>query len=209
MAYILETATLTEVLRDTMCEGLPPKLEDGNNIVWSRAIVKVKKNNGKGCFCVAINDGFGNPVIKKIYGTPSGVVKILAIHPLVVLEKKDLPVFATISQKIDFLVDNGYTRALLEHKNEECIQGLIYQYCIREQNKNVAHELNYNQLSENEVITTNKNPSLFDETQEDFYFKKPSKQAVEQEIKINNNNKTIDNNEEKPKRRGRKKKSER
>ena len=133
---MLEQETLTAVLQFTGCTELPAALKDGD--IYVRAIAKVKKANNHETMCVIVNDGEGNPIIKKDFGSISMIKEIVEIYPLSVLESDSIPDFRKKKDIVRFLVNLGETESHVERlassKEEEdkaALKALIYKHCIK------------------------------------------------------------------------------
>ena len=133
---MLEKETLTAVLQFTGCTELPAALKEGD--IYVRAIAKVKKANNHETMCVIVNDGEGNPIIKKDFGSISMIKEIVEIYPLSVLESDSIPDFRKKKDIVRFLVNLGETESHVERlassKEEEdkaALKALIYKHCIK------------------------------------------------------------------------------
>lgn len=147
---MLEKETLTAVLQFTGCTELPAALKEGD--IYVRAIAKVKKANNHETMCVIVNDGTGNPIIKKDFGSISMIKDIVEIYPLSVLESDSIPYFRKKKDIVNFLVRLGETESDVERlassKEEEdksALKALVYKHCIklqiqRENAKSTAQE---------------------------------------------------------------------
>ena len=147
---MLEKETLTAVLQFTGCTELPAALKEGD--IYVRAIAKVKKANNHETMCVIVNDGTGNPIIKKDFGSISMIKEIVEIYPLSVLESDSIPYFRKKKDIVNFLVRLGETESDVERlassKEEEdkaTLKALVYKHCIklqiqRENAKSAAQE---------------------------------------------------------------------
>ena len=133
---MLEQETLTAVLQFTGCTELPAALKEGD--IYVRAIAKVKKANNHETMCVIVNDGEGNPIIKKDFGSISMIKEIVEIYPLSVLESDSIPDFRSKKNIVSFLVNLGenesYVEQLAASKSDEdkaALKSLVYKHCIR------------------------------------------------------------------------------
>ena len=133
---MLEKETLTAVLQFTGCTELPAALKEGD--IYVRAIAKVKKANNHETMCVIVNDGTGNPIIKKDFGSISMIKEIVEIYPLSVLESDSIPDFRKKKDIVGFLVRLGETESHVEKlassKEEEdkaALKALVYKHCIK------------------------------------------------------------------------------
>ena len=133
---MLEKETLTAVLQFTGCTELPAALKEGD--IYVRAIAKVKKANNHETMCVIVNDGEGNPIIKKDFGSISMIKEIVEIYPLSVLESDSIPDFRSKKNIVSFLVSLGenesYVDRLAASKSDDdkaALKSLVYKHCIR------------------------------------------------------------------------------
>lgn len=133
---MFEKETLTAVLQFTGCTELPSALKEGD--IYVRAIAKVKKANNHETMCVIVNDGEGNPIIKKDFGSISMIKEIVEIYPLSVLESDSIPDFRKKKDIVSFLVRLGETESNVEQlaasKSDEdkaALKALIYKHCIK------------------------------------------------------------------------------
>ena len=157
---MLEKETLTEVLQFTGCTELPASLKEGD--IYVRAIAKVKKANNHETMCVIVNDGEGNPIIKKDFGSISMIKEIIEIYPLSVLESDSIPDFRKKKDIVNFLVRLGETESKVESlaasKSDEdraALKALVYKHCIklqieRENKKSVLPERSSDTSEESE-----------------------------------------------------------
>ena len=133
---MLERETLTAVLQFTGCTELPDALKEGD--IYVRAIAKVKKANNHETMCVIVNDGEGNPIIKKDFGSISMIKEILEIYPLSVLESDSIPDFRSKKNIVSFLVRLGETESHVEKlasskadEDKAALKALVYKHCIK------------------------------------------------------------------------------
>ena len=133
---MLEKETLTAVLQLTGCTELPSALKDGD--IYVRAIAKVKKANNHETMCVIVNDGTGNPIIKKDFGSISMIKEIVEIYPLSVLESDSIPDFRKKKDIVSFLVRLGETESHVEKlasskedEDKAALKALVYKHCIK------------------------------------------------------------------------------
>ena len=147
---MLEKETITAVLQFTGCTELPAALKEGD--IYVRAIAKVKKANNHETMCVIVNDGTGNPIIKKDFGSISMIKEIVEIYPLSVLESDSIPDFRKKKDIVSFLVRLGETESHVEKlasskedEDKAALKALVYKHCIklqiqRENAKSIAQE---------------------------------------------------------------------
>ena len=133
---MLEKETLTAVLQFTGCTELPAALKEGD--IYVRAIAKVKKANNHETMCVIVNDGTGNPIIKKDFGSISMIKEIVEIYPLSVLESDSIPDFRKKKDIVSFLVRLGETESHVEklasskeEEDKDALKALVYKHCIK------------------------------------------------------------------------------
>ena len=170
---MLERENLTAVLQFTGCTELPAALKEGD--IYVRAIAKVKKANNHETMCVIVNDGTGNPIIKKDFGSISMIKEIVEIYPLSVLESDSIPYFRKKKDIVNFLVNLGETESDVERlassKEEEdkaALKALVYKHCIklqiqRENAKSAAQEKPVTNVLDTEDSETPTEPNV-DET---------------------------------------------
>lgn len=133
---MLEKETLTDVLQFTGCTELPSALKEGD--IYVRAIAKVKKANNHETMCVIVNDGTGNPIIKKDFGSISMIKEIVEIYPLSVLESDSIPYFRKKKDIVNFLVNLGENESDVERlasskedEDKAALKALVYKHCIK------------------------------------------------------------------------------
>lgn len=133
---MLEKETLTAVLQFTGCTELPAALKEGD--IYVRAIAKVKKANNHETMCVIVNDGTGNPIIKKDFGSISMIKEIVEIYPLSVLESDSIPYFRKKKDIVNFLVNLGENESDVERlasskedEDKAALKALVYKHCIK------------------------------------------------------------------------------
>ena len=133
---MIEKETITAVLQFTGCTELPAALKDGD--IYVRAIAKVKKANNHETMCVIVNDGTGNPIIKKDFGSISMIKDIVEIYPLSVLESDSIPDFRKKKDIVSFLVRLGETESHVEKlasskadEDKAALKALVYKHCIK------------------------------------------------------------------------------
>ena len=88
--------------------------------------------------CVIVNDGEGNPIIKKDFGSISMIKDIVEIYPLSVLESDSIPDFRKKKDIVSFLVRLGETESNVEQlaaskadEDKAALKALIYKHCIK------------------------------------------------------------------------------
>ena len=133
---MIEKETITAVLQFTGCTELPAALKEGD--IYVRAIAKVKKANNHETMCVIVNDGTGNPIIKKDFGSISMIKEIVEIYPLSVLESDSIPDFRKKKDIVSFLVRLGETESHVEKlasskadEDKAALKALVYKHCIK------------------------------------------------------------------------------
>lgn len=143
---MLEKETLVEVLNYAKCPELPAPLK--KNEIWVRAIAKVKKANNHETMCLVENDGEGNPIIKKDFGSLSIISSFEEIYPLSLLSSNMLPDFRKKKDLGLFLKQHGYNPdevdALVESKEDEdkaTLKRLVIKICVQNQLSRELHDL--------------------------------------------------------------------
>lgn len=151
---MIEKETITAVLQFTGCTELPAALKEGD--IYVRAIAKVKKANNHETMCVIVNDGTGNPIIKKDFGSISMIKEIVEIYPLSVLESDSIPDFRKKKDIVSFLVRLGETESHVEKlasskedEDKAALKALVYKHCIKLQ---IARE-NAKSTSQSKPVT--------------------------------------------------------
>lgn len=99
--------TLQLALQKSGLRALPKALSANDNKIWLNAIVLVQKM-GIENYCMAVNDGNGNPSITQDFGQCIAISKILSIHPIEVLDRKYTPDLRSDKQIVEFLSKNGH-----------------------------------------------------------------------------------------------------
>ena len=164
---MLEKETLTAVLQFTGCTELPAALKEGD--IYVRAIAKVKKANNHETMCVIVNDGTGNPIIKKDFGSISMIKEIVEIYPLSVLESDSIPDFRKKKDIVSFLVRLGETESHVEKlasskedEDKSALKALVYKHCIKLQ---IARE-NAKSTAQAKPVTPVVEPETYENTTE-------------------------------------------
>ena len=164
---MLEKETLTAVLQFTGCTELPAALKEGD--IYVRAIAKVKKANNHETMCVIVNDGTGNPIIKKDFGSISMIKEIVEIYPLSVLESDSIPDFRKKKDIVSFLVRLGETESHVEKlatskedEDKAALKALVYKHCIKLQ---IARE-NAKSTAQAKPVTPVVEPETYENTTE-------------------------------------------
>ena len=85
--------SLIDALSWASLRSLPE--EDTRENVWIRAIAKVSKRDGSTSYVAMCKDKNGKPTIVKDFGTASGIVETISIHPYQLLETTRVPKFKT------------------------------------------------------------------------------------------------------------------
>ena len=172
---MLEKETITAVLQLTGCTELPAALKEGD--IYVRAIAKVKKANNHETMCVIVNDGEGNPIIKKDFGSISMIKEIVEIYPLSVLDSDSIPDFRKKKDIVRFLVNLGETESHVERlassKEEEdkaALKALIYKHCIKLQ---IERE-NAKSAAQAKTVAPVVEPETYETTTETNVYEKPN-----------------------------------
>ena len=76
-----EEKTLSEALSFARIGKLPEEYKVGSTKIWTRAVVKVKKLNGRTNYALAMNDGNGSPRIVRDFGDMVAIKSVVAIYP--------------------------------------------------------------------------------------------------------------------------------
>ena len=175
---MLEKETLTAVLQFTGCTELPAALKEGD--IYVRAIAKVKKANNHETMCVIVNDGTGNPIIKKDFGSISMIKEIVEIYPLSVLESDSIPAFRKKKDIVSFLVRLGETESHVEKlasskedEDKSALKALVYKHCIklqiaRENAKSAAQAKTVAPVVESETYETTTETNVNENTNQEY-----------------------------------------
>ena len=120
--------TLGECLSKLGIRSLPKPIADGDNKIWIRAVVLVSKG-GLEEYCIAANDGDGNPTITQDFGTCRAISRIISVHPVECFSGYDIiPPLKSDKAILTYLCKNAYghdeIEGLLskENKTEEQIK---------------------------------------------------------------------------------------
>lgn len=70
---------LLQALKDIRWADLPKAIDTNYKDTWLKAIVKVRRTNGEESFCLAVNDGNGNPRFIRDYGATSIIAEVVSI----------------------------------------------------------------------------------------------------------------------------------
>ena len=164
---MIEKETITAVLQFTGCTELPAALKEGD--IYVRAIAKVKKSNNHETMCVIVNDGTGNPIIKKDFGSISMIKEIVEIYPLSVLESDSIPDFRKKKDIVSFLIRLGETESHVEKlasskedEDKAALKALVYKHCIKLQ---IARE-NAKSTAQAKPVTPVVEPETYENTTE-------------------------------------------
>ena len=116
-----EQISMTDALAYVHLKELPNKWEDKTKI-WIMAIVKVTKVNARSNYAIAINNGDGNPVITKDFGTSAMIARVDEIYPYKYLNTVSMPDLRNKQDIINYLGNYGYdvenVKYLLSTKNK-------------------------------------------------------------------------------------------
>lgn len=112
-----EEKTLAEAMSYAKVPKLPEEYKATGIKIWARAIVKVKKYNGRSNYALAVNDGSGSPRIVKDFGEMIGIKTFEAIYPYEYVTDEKMPSLRNKKDIIAFLGVYGY--------NEDDITALL------------------------------------------------------------------------------------
>lgn len=158
---MIEKQTIVDVLNYLKYPELPAPLK--KNDVWVTAIAKVKKANNHETMCIVENDGEGNPIIKKDFGSLSVIISVIEIYPLTLLDANMMPDFRKKKDLGEFLKRNRihaeYVDRLVESKDDEdkaMLKKLVIKTCIKNQLDREKHERKINDKAskKEEVVET-------------------------------------------------------
>jgi hypothetical protein len=112
--------TLQQCLQQLGLTELPAPINGSTDYIWVRGIVCVQKTNGTKAYCIAHNNG-KEMLIKRDFGAPAKVDRVLEIYPLEQILKTRL--LSDVNDKagtLRTLCDWGYSReAVIELMTEE------------------------------------------------------------------------------------------
>ena len=133
---MLDNETPTALLQLTGCTQLPAALKEGDTYVRASAHAHTANNHEP--MCVIVNDGEGNPIIKKDFGSISMIKELVEIYPLSVLESDSIPDFRKKKDIVSFLVRLGETESHVEKlasskadEDKAALKALVYKHCIK------------------------------------------------------------------------------
>ena len=109
--------TLAEAMSYAKVPKLPEEYKATGMKIWVRAIVKVKKYNGRSNYALAVNDGSGSPRVVKDFGEMVGIKTFEAIYPYEYVTDEKMPSLRNKKDIIAFLSVYGY--------NEDDITALL------------------------------------------------------------------------------------
>ncbi len=103
-----EEKTLADALSYAKVVELPAEYKATSMKIWARAIVKVKKYNGRCNYALAINDGSGSPRVVKDFGEMVGIKTFEGIYPYEYVTDEKMPSLRNKKDIIAFLAMYGY-----------------------------------------------------------------------------------------------------
>ena len=95
---------------------MPAELEEGRTD-WVKALVLVRKYNGRENYALAINEGGAMPSVVKDFGSSCGIQSVLRIYPYAFLAEKYRPNLRNKDEIVTYLVGHG--------EDEETIRQLL------------------------------------------------------------------------------------
>ena len=95
---------------------MPAELEEGRTD-WVKALVLVRKYNGRENYALAINEGGAMPSVVKDFGSSCGIQSVLRIYPYAFLSEKYRPNLRNKDEIVTYLVGHG--------EDEEAIRQLL------------------------------------------------------------------------------------
>lgn len=113
MALSIKDETLQLALREAGVKTLPKSITPSDNMVWISAIALTKRINAQESYVCVVNDGEGNPIIKRDFGPYIAIADIISIHPIEMLNKRFIPDLRSDKQMIGFLEKNGYNPTII------------------------------------------------------------------------------------------------
>lgn len=98
--------TLSEALSFAKVAEMPAELEEGRTD-WVKALVLVRKYNGRENYALAINEGGAMPSVVKDFGSSCGIQSVLRIYPYAFLAEKYRPNLRNKDEIVTYLVGHG------------------------------------------------------------------------------------------------------
>lgn len=153
MIETIKEISLKRAMEKAKVYQMPKPLAQTTRI-WAKAFVEVTKWDCSTSYCIAENDGDGNPHILYDFGNCSKIVKIDEVYPYDFINKRDIPDIKKPSDVAIYLIGHGIPKdevmKLLTPKNEDGtdkpeeeirenldkVQKLIFKVAIIEYNKN-------------------------------------------------------------------------
>lgn len=106
---------LLQALKDIRWADLPKAIDTNYKGTWLKAIVKVRRTNGEESFCLAANDGKGNPRFIRDYVATSIIAEIVSIHPYEEAKSdKLIPTFSSDEQVLKYFRKTKFKRSEIE-----------------------------------------------------------------------------------------------
>lgn len=103
---------LLDTLKAIGWPDLPQPIGAGYKKTWIKAVVKVRKYSGVESYCLAVNDGGGNPRIIRDFGPTAIIAEVLSIHPYEeTASQRIIPRFVSDEQRVKYLRKFGYKAA--------------------------------------------------------------------------------------------------
>ena len=114
---------MAEAISYAKVPKLPEEYKATGLKIWARAIVRVKKYNGRSNYALAVNDGSGSPRVVKDFGEMVGIKTFEAIYPYEYVTDEKMPSLRNKKDIIAFLGVYGYNEdditALLSNTDAE------------------------------------------------------------------------------------------
>lgn len=180
---MLEKETLSEALNYVQAACLPEPLK--KNKIFVRALVKVRKMNNHEAICYAVNNGSGEPLVKKSFGSISMIKEVVEVYPLSYLEEGVLPDFRKKTDIVEYLKRKGIdeqqaTELVMSDDKEKKKEAkrLVISFCIKAQIeqenminkapniKSQSESINETQKEDNEETRTEDNSDKGEVTSE-------------------------------------------
>lgn len=109
-----EEETLRSALEAARMAKLPSELSAETEYIWLKAIVKVRKCNGRANYAIGMNNGAGKPVILEDFGIPAKIVRIEGIYPFLFTDTSAIPDIRNKGEILAYIDAGGLDAELAE-----------------------------------------------------------------------------------------------
>lgn len=100
--------SLQAALQDAGLRELGRPFDPQGNALWLTAIARVLKTNGQEEYVKVVNNGDNKPTVVKDYGSCAAIVKVVALYPIDILERRFRPDLRSPKAVFDFLTKHKY-----------------------------------------------------------------------------------------------------